>query len=187
VSDLAPTTSNNLGALERLLRLTSTRAAALPVDPNVHLSIPFRIYTWEALDLDRDPTFLARGAHKLLYRGVCAQTPVAIADLISAPELSATQRSQFLNSIEVLLSVPHPRIVQIMGVCVTPPHLAIVMPLYPRSLRERLHARQSSLWGRGRIAPAIRCQSIGSCRAGRCSETRRSAALSSASNCRRAL
>jgi hypothetical protein len=135
----------------RLLLSRTDGKSVTPVEPSVQSGAAglfpalrrhqFPIYKWSQLQINEEAGYIAQGAHKRVYRGKLSGSDVAVADWMCAPGIAQKRRLQFVNNIEVL-SVPHSRIVTVIGVCIDGTHMAVVMPFYPLSLRERLHGKQ---------------------------------------------
>ena len=86
---------------------------------------------------------LAGGSFKDVFEGTWLGTRVAIGKLKMA-RLPARELEEFKREVQMLSTLSHPNIVQLMGACTDP--LAIVTPLCPRgSLWNLLHKQRVSI------------------------------------------
>eukprot|EP00005_Dracoamoeba_jomungandri_P000136 CAMPEP_0174253222 /NCGR_PEP_ID=MMETSP0439-20130205/2600_1 /TAXON_ID=0 /ORGANISM="Stereomyxa ramosa, Strain Chinc5" /LENGTH=524 /DNA_ID=CAMNT_0015334131 /DNA_START=20 /DNA_END=1594 /DNA_ORIENTATION=- len=89
----------------------------------------------EELEIESE---IARGSFGVVSKGTFRGTDVAIKKLIQQ-RLSPEQKKEFLDEIAVMKKLHHPNVVLLIGVCTTPPNLAIVNELMTGSMWDLLH------------------------------------------------
>ncbi|DAZ97105.1 TPA: hypothetical protein N0F65_010428 [Lagenidium giganteum] len=78
------------------------------------------------------------GGVALVYRGIYRKRSVALKTLFD-PRVDAALKEEFMDELLVMSKVSHPNIVSLIGACLEPPNLCMVMELCDCSLYHLLH------------------------------------------------
>jgi serine/threonine protein kinase len=125
--------------LGQRLNLHSARELALGMDL---LMNNVRIINFAYLSLGKKYTILGAGGTSRVYRGTYKGEPVAI-KMIYCMDLTPAVVSNFYEEAIVLSALQHPNVVKLIGVCVLPPSLCLVMELCESNMFDFIHSRPS--------------------------------------------
>ncbi|KAK3279811.1 hypothetical protein CYMTET_12324 [Cymbomonas tetramitiformis] len=118
---------------EKIAQLESTAPPVSLEGGRETLEIPF-----EDIELDKQ---IGGGGFSLVYRALYKGTPVAVKRWFN-PDLTDAVLQEFREEVLTLKDMRHPNVVQMIGACMRPPNLCIILEHLPYSLFYVLHESQ---------------------------------------------
>ncbi len=119
-------------------KLNGTLMAAAATDATKMALQPRHRVEWADVELK---TEIGEGAYALVYEGVWQERPVAVKEL-KLVEASDEQMNDFVTEVTVLASLSHPNVIDFVGACTDPAHLAILLEFMPTGDASILLARE---------------------------------------------
>lgn len=111
-----------------------------------------RLINFASLTLP-EPKVLGVGGTATVYKGQWRAEPVAV-KMIFCKKLTQTEVQSFTREADMLQRLKHPHVVQVIGVCIAPPALCLVLELCEKNLHQAL---QATLAFDTRIHFAVQC------------------------------
>lgn len=112
----------------------TAREVAISIDTLYRMSVPLLNFALLRIDKSKEmriggmPVVLGAGSNSRVFQGAYNGRPVAIKMLFS-PSLTPDVVTTFCEEAGMLGSLQHPNVVEILGICISPPSLCLVMEL----------------------------------------------------------
>ena len=113
--------------------------------------------TWQEIKFDEEielGEMIGGGGFALVYEGKWRGRQVALKTLFD-PRVTESVKREYMDELLVMAQLSHPNIVGLLGACVKPPNMCMVIELCDRSLHQLLHQSRIRVEPRAMVLMAL--------------------------------